>query len=138
MRILTAISIILKLICEVHGRQPTHVDHECSAGASTERAGMGSGTLTFQGKCQITITDIPEFQKKYSKRIDQVNRLNVVGVAKTGSCDISKEILIDSETYCVRKNVKDTVINVIDQQMKFSVASNQANPFTLSYYRGEP
>ena len=138
MRILAAISIILKLICEAHGRQPTHVDHVCRVGASTERAGMGSGTLTFQRKCQIAITDIPEFQQKNSERIDQINRLNVVGVAKTGSCDISKEIVIDSETYCVRENVKDTVITVIDQQMKFSVASDQANPFTLSYYRGEP
>ena len=61
-----------------------------------------------------------------------------MGVAKTGSCNISKEIVIGSETYCLRENLKDTVINVIDQQMKLSVASDQANPFTLSYYRGEP
>ena len=61
-----------------------------------------------------------------------------MGVVKTGSSDISKEILIDSETYCIRENIKDTVITVIDQQMKFSVASDQAYPFNLSYYRGEP
>ena len=137
MRILTVILIVLKLICEVNGRQPTHVDHMCSVGASIEQAGMGSGTLTFKGKCEITITDIPEFKKKNSERIDQVNRLNVVGVAKTEGCNTSKKIVIDSEAYCRWEWKKDTVITVIDQQMKFSVAYDQAN-FTLSYYRGEP
>ena len=34
--------------------------------------------------------------------------------------------------------MKDTVINVNDQQMKFALVSTQADSFTLKYYRGEP
>ena len=129
--------IILKLLRVLNCSQQTHVDHVCRSGASTEQAGMGSGTLTFDGTlCELTITEIPEFQKENSKTIDQVSRLNIVGVRRNESCD-SSQIVINSETYCIDESVKDTVINVTDQQMKFAVVSNQAESFTLRYYGGE-
>ena len=138
MRILTILLIILKLTCELNCIQVAHVDHVCSDGGSTEQAGMGSGTLTFDGSlCELTITDIPELRKQNSDIIDQVNRLNIVGVRRNESCD-SSQIVINSETYCIDESVKDTVINVTDQQMKFAVESTQPESFTLRYYRGEP
>ena len=130
--------LILKLICELHCSQLPHVNHICSSGASTEQAGMGSGTVTFDGiKCEITITDIPELIRANSKYSDQAVRLNVVGVRKRGSCGTTK-ILIDSETYCVSESVKDTVITVTGHQVKFAVRSTPAESFTLKYFRGEP
>ena len=129
--------IILKLLRVLNCSQQTHVDHVCHSGASTEQAGMGSGTLTFNGTlCELTITEIPEFQKENRKTIDQISRLNIVGVRRNESCDSSK-IIINSKTYCIDESVKDTVINVTDRQMKFAVVSNQAGSFTLRYYRGE-
>ena len=96
---------------------------------------MGSGTLTFDGKiCEITITDIPELWNKNSETSDQMSRLNIIGVRRNDTCYSSK-ILIDSETYCTDESVKDTVINVTDQQMKFALVSTQADSFTLRYYR---
>ena len=135
MRILTILLIILKLARELNCIQVAHVDHVCSDGGSTEQAGMGSGTLTFDGSlCELTITDILELRPLYSV---QVNRLNIVGVRSNGSCD-SSQIVINSEIYCIDESVKDTVINVTDQKMKFAVESTQPDPFTLRYYRGEP
>ena len=137
MKISVILLLILKLICELHCSQLSHVNHICSGGASTEQAGMGSGTVTFDGnKCEITITDIPELIRKNSENSDQANRLNVVGVRKKGSCGTTK-ILIDSETYCDSESVKDTVIDVTDQQMKFSIESHPAKSFILKYYRGK-
>ena len=139
MRVLVIILIFLTLVSKFHcSSQPTHVDHVCSDNVTTEQAGMGSGTLTFNGNtCEITITDIPELRNRTSDTIDQISRLNIVGVRRNESCS-STTILIDSETYCVDEFVKDTVINVTDQQMKFTVESTQPEPFILSYYRGEP
>ena len=95
MRILTVFLLILKLICELNCSQLTHVDHVCSNGVSTEQAGMGSGTLTFAGTfCEITITDIPELRLWKNERIDQVCRLNIIGVRRNGSCHYS-QISID-------------------------------------------
>ena len=137
MRILTVFLLILKLICELNCSQVTHVDHVCSNGVSREQAGMGSGTLTFAGTfCEITITDIPELRLWKNKRIDQVCRLNIIGVRRNGSC-YSSQISIDSQDYCVDDSVRDTVINVTDQQVKFSLVSTRGESFTLRYYRGE-
>ena len=123
-------TIILQLLRTISCTQPTHVDHMCNGGTSTEDAGMGSGTITFDGTlCSLTITDIPDLTHY---RSDHVNRLNIVGV-KSGSCGLSN-ILIDSETYCIDESVKDTVINVTDQQMKFSLTAVQEQLFTLRYY----
>ena len=131
--------IFLKLVSKFHcSSQPTHVDHMCGDNVTTEQAGMGSGTLTFDGiRCEITITDIPELRNKTTDTIDQVSRLNIIGVRRNENCS-STPILIDSETYCVDESVKDTVINVTDQQMKFALVSTPADPFTIRYYRGEP
>ena len=138
MRILVIILIFLKFVSKFHCIQPTHVDHVCGDKVTTEQAGMGSGTLSFDGSiCEITITDIPELRNKTSGTIDQVSRLNIIGVRRNESCS-STPILIDSETYCADESVKDTVINVNDQQMKFALVSTQADSFTLKYYRGEP
>ena len=124
------VTFILKLLYMSTCTQLTHVDHKCSSGASTEQAGMGSGTIVFDGKlCNLTITDITDLQKYQS---GQVNRLNILGVRR-GSCDYS-EISIDTETYCIDESVKDTVIHVNDQQMKFAVISTKAESFTLAYY----
>ena len=137
MHALAIILITLKLLRVLNCSQQTHVDHVCHSGASTEQAGMGSGTLTFNGTlCELTITEIPEFQKENSKTIDQISRLNIVGVRRNESCDSSQSV-INSEIYCIDVSVKDTVINVTDQQMKFAVLSNQAESFTLRYYGGE-
>ena len=137
MRILAIIFIIQRLICESNCSQLTHVDHTCSSGASTEQAGMGSGTLTFDGSiCELTITDIPELRKKNRQEIDQVNRLNIVGVRRNASCDTTK-IVIDSGNYCIDGSVKDTVIEVTDQQMKFAFESKREEAFTLTYYKGK-
>ena len=132
------ILIFLKFVSKFHCIQPTHVDHVCGDKVATEQAGMGSGTLRFDGSiCEITITDIPELRNKTSGTIDQVSRLNIIGVRRDESCS-STPILIDSETYCADESMKDTVINVNDQQMKFALVSTQADSFTLKYYRGEP
>ena len=113
--------------------QPTHVDHMCNASTITAKAGMGSGTITFDGTlCNLTITDIPDLNQYQS---DHVNRLNIVGV-RSGSCDLSN-ILLDSKTYCVDGSVKDTVIIVTNQQMKFSLTSVPDQSFTLRYYTGK-
>ena len=137
MKILAIIFIIQKLVHELNCHQLTHVNHMCSDGNSAEQAGMGSGTLTFDGSlCQLTITDIPELRKKNSRIVDQVSRLNIVGVRRNESCNTS-EILIDSEIYCTDESVEDTVINVTDQQMKFAVVFNLTESITLRYYRGE-
>ena len=91
MHALAIILIILKLLRVLNCSQQTHVDHVCHSGASTEQAGMGSGTLTFNGTlCELTITEIPEFQKENSKTIDQISRLNIVGVRRNESCDSSQ------------------------------------------------
>ena len=128
---------IQSFICESNCSQPTHVDHMCSGGASTEQAGMGSGTLTFDGTlCELTITDIPELRKKKSQEIDRVNRLNIVGVRRNESCNTTK-LVIDSGNYCIDESVKDTVIEVTDQQMKFALVSNREVAFTLTYYKGK-
>ena len=138
MRILMFILIFQRLISKLHCDQIPHVDHICSDGVTTEQAGMGSGTLTFGGnRCEIIITDIPELRNRGSDTINQVSRLNIIGVRRNESCS-STPILIDSETYCADESVKDTVINVTDQQMKFALVSTQADSFTLRYYRGEP
>ena len=139
MRILVIILIFLKLVSKFYcSSQPTHVDHVCRDNVTTEQAGMGSGTLTFDGtRCEITITDIPELRNKNNQGLNQINRLNIIGVKRNESCS-STPILIDSETYCVNESVKDTVITVTDQQMKFAIVSTQAEPFSLNYYRGEP
>ena len=130
------IFIIQTLISKFHCIQPTHVDHMCSGGASTEQAGKGSGTVTFDGAiCELTITDIPEFIWDFDKRTDQL--INIVGVRRNDSCDIS-QIIIDSETYCVDESLKDTVINATDNRVKFAVVSALMESFTLRYYRGEP
>ena len=138
MRILVIILIFLKFVSKFHcGSQLTHVDHVCSDNVTTEQAGIGSGSLTFIGnRCEITITDIPELRNKTSDTIDQVSRLNIIGVRRNESCS-SIPILIDSETYCTDVSVNDTVINVTAQQMKFALVSSQADSFTLRYYRGE-
>ena len=137
MKILAIIFIIQKLVHELNCHQLTHVNHMCSDGNSAEQSGMGSGTLTFDGSwCQLTITDIPELRMKNREIVDQVSRLNIVGVRRNESCDTS-EILIDSETYCTYESVEDTVINVTDQQMKFAVVFNLTESITLRYYRGE-
>ena len=137
MRILIIIFTIQSLICVSNCSQPTHVDHVCSGGVSTEQAGMGSGTLTFDGTlCELTITDIHELRKKNRQEIDQVNRLNIVGVRRNESCDTAK-IVIDSVNYCMDGSVKDTVIEVTDQQMKFALESNREEAFTLTYYKGK-
>ena len=133
------ILIFLKFVSKFHCIQPTHVDHVCGDKVTTEQAGMGSGTLSFDGSiCEITITDILELRikTKESGTIDQVSRLNIIGVRKNENCS-STPILIDSETYCTDVSVKDTVIDVTDQQMKFALVSTQADSFTLRYYRGE-
>ena len=133
------ILIFLKFVSKFHCIQPTHVDHVCSDKVTTEQAGMGSGTLSFDGSiCEITITDILELRikTKESGTIDQVSRLNIIGVRKNENCS-STPILIDSETYCTDVSVNDTVINVTAQQMKFALVSSQADSFTLRYYRGE-
>ena len=128
---------IQRLICESNCSQPTHVYHMCSGGASTEQAGMGSGTLTFDGTlCELTITDIHELRKKNRQEIDQVNRLNIVGVRRNESCETTK-IVIDSGNYCLDGSVKDTVIEVTDQQMRFALESNREEAFTLTYYKGK-
>ena len=133
------ILIFLKLVSKFHCSQPTHVDHVCGDKVTTEQAGMGSGTLSFDGnRCEITITDIPELRDRTSGTIiDQVSRLNIIGVRRNEGCS-STQILIDSETYCADESVKDTVINVNDQQMKIALVSTTADSFTLRYYRGEP
>ena len=137
MKILVIVLIILKLLRNLNCSQLTHVDHMCSDNVAIEQAGMGSGTLTFDGSlCELTITEIPELQKKNSEIIDQVSRLNIVGVRRNGSCDVY-QIVIDSKTYCIDESVKDTVIKVTDQQMKFSIVSYQAKSFILRYYRGK-
>ena len=129
---LVVVTFILKLLYMSTCTQLTHVDHKCSSGASTEQTGMGSGTIVFDGKlCNLTIMDITDLQKYQN---GQVNRLNIVGVRR-GSCDTS-QISIDSETYCIDESVKDTVIHVNDQQMKFAVTSTQEESFTLTYYTG--
>ena len=123
------------LICELNCSQPTHVDHVCS-GVFNERAGIGSGTVTFGGTiCDLTITDIPEIKSTGSKTVD--NRLNIVGVRGIKGCD-SANISIDSINYCVDESIKDTVINVTNHRMKFSVLYPQAAAFTLRYYSGKP
>ena len=132
------ILIFLKFVSKFHCIQPTHVDHVCGDKVATEQAGMGSGTLRFDGSiCEITITDIPELRNRGSDIINQVSRLNIIGVRRNESCT-STPILIDSETYCADESVKDTVVNVTDQQMKFALVSTTADSFTLRYYRGEP
>ena len=137
MKIFAIVLIIPKLLRNLNCSQPTHVDHMCGDNVAIEQAGMGSGTLTFDGSlCELTITEIPELQKNNSEIIDQVNRLNIVGVRRNESCDSSK-VVIDSETYCVDESVKDTVIEVTDQQMKFSIVSYLAKSFILRYYRGK-
>ena len=137
MKILVIVLIILKLLHNLYCGQPTHVDHMCGDNVAIEQAGMGSGTQTFDGSlCELTITEIPELQKKNSEIIDQVSRLNIVGVRRNDSCDVY-HIVIDSKTYCVDESVKDTVIKVTDQQMKFSIVSYQAKSFILRYYRGK-
>ena len=137
MKIFAIVLIILKLLRNLNCSQLTHVDHMCGDNVAIEQAGMGSGTLTFDGSlCELTITEIPELQKNNSEIIDQVNRLNIVGVRRNESCDSSK-VVIDSETYCVDESVKDSVIKVTDQQMKFSIVSYQAKSFILRYYRGK-
>ena len=137
MKILAIIFIIQKLVHKLNCHQLTHVNHMCSDGNSAEQAGMGSGTLTFDGSwCQLTITDIPELRKKNREIVDQVSRLNIVGVRRNESCNTSL-IVIDSETYCRDESVEDTVIIVTDQQMKFAVVFNLTESITLRYYRGE-
>ena len=137
MKIFAIVLIILKLLRNLNCSQLTHVDHMCSDNVAIEQAGMGSGTLTFDGSlCELTITEIPELQKKNSEIIDQVSRLNIVGVRRNDSCDVY-QIVIDSETYCIDESVKDTVIKITDQQMKFSIVSYLAKSFILRYYRGK-
>ena len=137
MKIFAIVLIILKLLRNLNCSQLTHVDHMCSDNVAIEQAGMGSGTLTFDGSlCELTITEIPELQKKNSEIIDQVSRLNIVGVRRNDSCDVY-HIVIDSKTYCIDESVKDTVIEVTDQQMKFSIVSYPAKSFILRYYRGK-
>ena len=137
MKIFAIVLIILKLLRNLNCSQPTHVDHMCSDNVAIEQAGMGSGTLTFDGSlCELTITEIPELQKRNSEIIDQVSRLNIVGVRRNDSCDVY-HIAIDSKTYCIDESVKDTVIEVTDQQMKFSIVSYPAKSFILRYYRGK-
>ena len=70
------------------------------------------------------------------EEIGQVNRLNIVGVRRNESCDTTK-IVIDSGNYCIDESVKDTVIEVTDQQMKFALVSNREEAFTLTYYKGK-
>ena len=138
MRLLVIILIFHTLITNSHCSQPTHVDHMCGGSVTTEQAGMGSGTVTFDGSmCILTITDIPELQNKSSNTIDQVSRLNIVGVKRSVDCYYSP-ILIDAEPYCLDESVKDTVITVTNQQMKFALVSDFIKPITLTYYRGEP
>ena len=137
MKIFAIVLIILKLLRNLNCSQLTHVDHMCSDNVAIEQAGMGSGTLTFDGSlCELTITEIPELQKKNSEIIDQVSRLNIVGVRRNDSSDVY-HIVIDSKTYCIDESVKDTVIEVTDQQMKFSIVSYPAKSFILRYYRGK-
>ena len=93
---------------------------------------MGGGTIVFNGKlCILTIMDITDLQKYQN---GQVNRLIIVGVRR-GSCDTS-QITINSETYCIDESVKDTLIHVNDQQMKFALTSTEEESFTLTYYTG--
>ena len=124
-------TIILQLLQMVSCTQPTHVDHMCNGGTSIYEAGMGSGTITFDGTlCSLTITDIPDLSYY---RSGHVNRLNIVGV-RSGSCDLTESVLIDSQTYCVDGSVKDTVINVTNQRMDFSLTYVHEQSFTLRYY----
>ena len=101
MKIFVIVLILLKLLRNLNCSQLTHVDHMCSDNVAIEQAGMGSGTLTFDGSLfELTITDIPELQKKNSEIIDQVSRLNIVGVRRNDSCD-EYQIVIDSKTYSI-------------------------------------
>ena len=132
------IFFLQSLISKLHCNQLPHVDHKCSGGVSTEKAGMGSGTVTFDGTiCALTITDIPNLWDYVPNAPNYNTRLNIIGLKWKRRCS-SSSIRIYSVTYCVDMSVKDTVINVRDQEMTFEIEFTQARPFTLRYYRGEP
>ena len=141
MRVLaTVLIIIIKLMCWSNSTTPPHVDHVCMGGSTAEKAGRSSGSLSFDGRyCEFTLTNITQlsyFNTVIKGKSYQMNILNIVGVSKSQNCD-STHILIDSESYCVDNTVKDALVNVTDEQMKFSVVSNQAKSFTLEYYKGK-
>ena len=140
--ILVVFIIILKFICQSNCTTPSHIDHICAGGSTTEQAGRSSGTLSFDGtSCEFTLTDITELS--YLNTVPrgkgyQMNILNIVGVIRSQRCN-SSLILIHSESYCLDNTVKDTLFNVTDKQITLSVVSmcNQAKPFTLEYYKGK-
>ena len=142
MRGLLFLIISLKLICLSKCTMPPHIDHICIGSTTTEQAGRSSGTLTFDGtSCEFTLTDITAASyHKTGEALGPVmpeNILNIVGVKRSQSCD-STQILIESETYCIDSTVKDTLINVTDDNhLKFAVVSKQAEPFIIKYYAGE-
>ena len=122
---------------------PSHIDHTCIGNATTEQAGKSSGTLSFDGtSCDFTLTNItamryPTYYEMFNEEDTVENILNIVGVRRSQSCD-SNQILIESETYCIDNTVKDTLINVTDDlKVKFAVLSEQAEPFTIKYYKGK-
>ena len=140
--ILVVFIIILKFICQSNCTTPSHIDHICVGGTTTEQAGRSSGTLSFDGtSCEFTLTNITELS--YLNTVPrgkgyQMNILNIVGVIRSQRCN-SSLILIRSESYCLDNTVKDTLFNVTDKQITLSVVSmcNQAKPFTLEYYKGK-
>ena len=144
MRGLLFLIIILKLTCLSKCRVQSHIDHICIGSTTTEQAGRSSGTLSFDGtSCEFTLTNITAMS--YLQYDDAPgpfipmpeNILNIVGVNRSQSCN-STRILIKAETYCIDNTVKDTLINVTDDEhVKFSVVSEQAEPFTIKYYAGE-
>lgn len=140
--ILAVLIVILKFICQSNCTTPSHIDHICVGGSTTEQAGRSSGTLSFDGtSCEFTLTDIMELSYLNTVRRGKgyrMNILNIVGVMRSQRCN-SSLILIHSESYCLDNTVKDTLFNVTDKQIMLSVVSmrNQAKPFKLEYYKGK-
>ena len=139
MKLVTAITVLIHMTdCT---RLP-HRYHICADGTSEEPAGWGSGTINFNGgSCELLLSGIKRWY--YIK----LNMLNIVGAIKSSKipgntypypCH-SKEIVIHSsekERFCIDENVTDTLIYVWDEQVNFTVVSDQKEAFTLRYYKG--
>ena len=130
---LTHLVNIIDLVCIMFNAVLLHVDHRCSSGTSSEPAGMGSGSITFDGKpCQLTLTGLKE---RIGQNISN-SRLNIVGVRRNNRCD-GTQISIDSATYCKDDTVTDTLITISNMRVAFAVTSKQTEQFTIKYYKGE-
>ena len=130
---LTHLVNIISFVCMMFSAVLLHVDHRCTSGTFSEPAGMGSGSITFDGKpCQLTLTDLKE---RIGQNISN-SRLNIVGVRRNDRCD-GTQISIDSETYCKDDTVTDTLITISNMQVAFAVTSEQTEQFTIKYYKGE-